>query len=46
MIELNSYQCFPAAVGRIDFKRYVTDCVYIRREAKAKGKKIAFKKPS
>ena len=38
LIELNSYQFFPTAVGRVDFKRCVTDCVYIGRELKAKGK--------
>ena len=26
---------FPTAAGRIDFKRWVTDCVYIRREAQS-----------
>ena len=38
LIELNSYQFFPTTVGRVDFKRCVTDCVYIGRELKAKGK--------
>ena len=35
LIELNSYQFFSTAVGRIDFKPCVTDCVYIRREAQS-----------
>ena len=37
---------FSTAVGRVDFQRWLTDSVYIRRELKAKGKKNAFNKPS
>ena len=37
---------FSTAVGRVDFQRWLTDSVYVRRELKAKGKKNAFNKPS